>query len=448
MDSFDLVVIGAGSGGIAAARRAASYGASVVVVEARQIGGTCVNAGCIPKKITHNAAVIAEALGDAAGYGFRAERGRFDWSGFRRRRDAYIERLNGIYDANLKKEGVHQISGRARFVGPEKLEVSGRVLTTRHALIATGGYPRVPEIPGAQLGITSNGFFQLEEQPRHLAVVGTGYIGVEFATMTRLLGTRVGLFSRYEDVLHQFDAMVQEELKQHLLDIGVELHLSSEPQRISRTQAGLLKVTVDQGREVDGFDSLVWAVGRAPASDGLGLRSVGVVTDSSGFVQVDEYQNTNVQGVYAVGDVTGRHPLTPVAIAAARKLADRLFGGETGARLDYEQIPTVVFSSPPVASVGLTEAEAKAAHGDDVKVYTTRFTNLFHAVTERKPKSAMKLLTAGAEERVVGIHVVGAGADEMIQGFAVAMRAGATKKDFDRTVAVHPTAAEELVTMR
>ncbi len=449
MQSFDFIVIGGGSGGIAAARRAASYGARVVVIEARKMGGTCVNVGCVPKKIMFNAATVGEVLHDAQGFGFRAERGKFDWPAVKKRRDAYVQKLNRIYESNLDNDGIERLSGRARIVGSGIVEVDGLSLKAPHILVATGGYPKVPDIPGAQLGMTSNGFFELTEQPRHVAVVGTGYIGVELAGIFSLLGAKVCLFSRYDDVIHHFDPFLREHLMARLQEIGVQVYPNSEPRRISRTEAGQLRVTTLEGKDVDGFDTLLWAIGRRPASESLGLEKLGVAMDDAGHVLVDQYQNTNVAGVYAVGDVTGRFPLTPVAIAAGRCLSDRLFGGRPDAHLEYEQIPTVVFSHPPVGTVGLTEDEARAKYGqDEVKVYTTRFVNLYYALSERKPRSAMKLVTAGADEKVVGIHVLGMGADEMIQGFAVAMRAGATKRDFDRTVAVHPTAAEELVTLR
>lgn len=446
--SFDLIVIGGGSGGLAAARRAASYGARVALIEARRIGGTCVNVGCIPKKVMYHAASIAEALSDAASYGFRADSGRFDWAAVRQRRDAYIARLNGIYAHHLAQEGVTLFEGRAQLSSARTVEVAGRVLQADHVLLATGGYPRVPQIPGAQLGITSNGFFELTEAPRNVAVVGAGYVGVELSSILRLLGARVTLFARSDALLHTMDPWISEHVLDGLLELGVEVLPRSEAQRVTRSETGALKLTTVSGREVDGFDVLLWATGRSPASSGMGLESLGVRLDARGHVLVDAFQNTNVKGLYAVGEVTGRLPLTPVAIAAGRRLMDRLFGGQADACLDYEGVPSVVFSHAPVGTVGLTEAEAEARHPGQVRVYTTRFTNLYHALTERKPKTAMKLITVGPTQKVVGIHVVGRGADEMIQGFAVALRCGATKADFDRTVAVHPTASEELVTMR
>ncbi|HEX2736125.1 MAG TPA: glutathione-disulfide reductase [Polyangiaceae bacterium] len=447
-DSFDFIVLGAGSGGMAAARRAARHGAKVVLIEARKLGGTCVNTGCVPKKVMFNAANIAEFLQDAASYGFRVDRGKFDWAGLCARRDAYVSRLTSIYEYNLAKEGVELILGRGRVI-PGGVEVGGRTLRAAHVLIATGGYPHVPEIPGAQLGVTSNGFFELRDLPKQAAVIGAGYIGVELAGILRSLGSRVSVFSRHHEVLPRFDVMLREQLGERMLEAGIELHRSQVVKRLSRVQDGLLKVTTEAGTEHDGFDVAVWAVGRAPASSGIGLDTLGVKFDAKGFIETDTFQNTNVPGVYAVGDVTGRLPLTPVAIAAGRRLADRLFGGEPDAQLDYENVPTVVFSHPPLATVGLSEFEAGERFGvSQVKVFSSRYTSLYHGVTERKPKSAVKLVTVGPEQRVVGLHAIGIGSDELVQGFAVALRLGATKRDFDRTVAVHPTAAEELVTLR
>ncbi len=447
--SFDLIVIGGGSGGIAAARRAAAHGARVALVEPRNLGGTCVNVGCVPKKVMFNAATVGETLQSAVAYGFKAERGKFDWSGFKKKRDEYIAFLNGVYAKNLQKDGVELVVGRGRLTEPGTVEVGGRRLSAPHVLIAVGGYPKVPEIPGAQLGITSNGFFELKEQPRNVAIVGTGYIGVELAGIFALLGTKVCLFSRYDDVLHHFDDTIRERLMAHLVENGVEVHPQAEPTRVSRMESGLLKVTTSDGKDTQGFDQLLWAIGRAPASAGLGLDALGVATDERGYISVDDFQNTSVTGVYAVGDVTGRHPLTPVAIAAGRRLADRLFDGQEQARIDYDMVPTVVFSHPPVGTVGASERDAIARHGEgSVKTYVRTFTSLYDAFTERKAKTTMKLVVVGEEERVVGLHVVGKGADEMVQGFAVAMRCGATKADFDRTVAIHPTSAEEFVTLR
>lgn len=447
--SFDYLVIGGGSGGLASARRAAAYGARVALVESHRLGGTCVNTGCVPKKVMYNAARLADALDDLPGYGLRGERGQFDWASVKKRRDAYIERLNAMYATHLQRDSVTRIHGRAKLTAGGQVEVDGLRYQAPHVLLAVGGYPKIPDLPGAQLGITSDGFFELSEQPRRVAIVGSGYIGVELSSIFNSLGSKVTLLSRYDDVLPRFDQLIHDELKQHFVEAGINLQPHSEVVQVKRVERGKLQLNTHDDRELGTVDCLIWAVGRAPASHGLGLEAASIERDAAGFIRVDEQQNTSRAGFYAVGDVTGQSGLTPVAIAAGRRLADRLFGNQPEARLDYENIPTVVFCRPPLATVGLTEAQAVEKYGrTQVKVYTSRFTNLYYALTPHKPKTAMKLVTAGPEERVVGIHVIGMGADEMIQGFTVAVRMGATKHDFDRTVAVHPTAAEELVTLR
>lgn len=448
MHDYDYLVIGGGSGGLASARRASAHGARVALVENGKLGGTCVNVGCVPKKIMYNAAAAAELLHDAPGYGFDVEVPPHDWASLVRRRNAYVERLNGIYARNLEVDGVERIDGWARFAAPRVVVVGERELRSEHVLIATGGRPRVPDIRGAELGITSDGFFALAERPERVAVVGGGYIAVELAGILRSLGSEVSIFLRSERLLRRFDPMLREVLIEEMTQRGISFEVCHEIERIERGENGALRCVSNQGVSHDGFDCLLWAIGRKPSTEDLGLEHAGVERDAEGHVRVDEFQNTSGEGVYAVGDVTGRWPLTPVAIAAGRRLADRLFGGEPDARLDYEFIPTVIFSHPPIGTVGMTEDEARDQHASDVKVYTSRFTNLYHAVTEHRSRTAIKLVTVGAKERVVGVHVIGTAADEMIQGFAVAVKMGATKADLDRTVAIHPTAAEELVTMR
>lgn len=449
MKQFDLVVLGGGSGGLAAARRAASYGASVAVVESRKLGGTCVNVGCVPKKVMFNAASLAETSAYYPGYGFKLDNPKLDWGTLKKRRDAYVERLNAIYADNLKRESVTLFEGYGKLLDASTVEVNGVQLKASHVLIAVGGYPKVPDIPGAQLGLTSNGFFALKEQPKSVAIVGTGYIGVELAGIFRALGSEVSLYSKYDTVLPHFDALLRTELLSHLTKQGVVMNPHTEVTRVSRTESGKLKVNADDDKDSPGYDCLVWATGRAPATSSLGLEQAQVALTSSGYIKVDAFQNTTAQGVYAVGDATEGWHLTPVAIAAGRKLADRLFGGQPTAAVDTSVVPTVIFSHPPIGTVGLTTEQAYAKYGkNQVKEYTSRFTNMFYALDERKPKTAMKLVCAGSERKVVGAHVIGLGADEMIQGFAVAVRMGATKADFDATIAVHPTAAEEFVTMR
>ncbi len=446
--SFDLIAIGGGSGGLACAQRAAQYGARAAVIEPQRLGGTCVNVGCVPKKVMWNAAAVGLALGDAHDYGFEDAGGRgHDWRELKARRDAYVERLNGIYARNLATKGIEHVRGAARFLDPHTLEVNGERISARHVVIATGGVPVVPDLPGAQLGITSDGFFALAERPRRVAVVGSGYIACELAGAFRELGSEVELFVRKDRLLGHFDTMLGDGLARELRALGIEIHERVIPAAAREHAAGKVLVAQD-GREFGDFDCLLWAIGRAPNVAGLRLDRAGVACDAAGHVLTDDYQDTNVPGVHAIGDVTGRAALTPVAIAAGRRLADRLFGGQSQRRLEYRDIPTVVFTHPPIGTVGATEAQARAAHGDAVKIYKAEFTPMYHAVTARKTRTDMKLVCVGAEERIVGLHVIGHGADEMLQGFAVAVRMGATKRDFDDTVAIHPTSAEEFVTMR
>ena len=444
---LDLIVIGGGSGGIALANRAASYGAKVALVEAGRLGGTCVNVGCVPKKIMWNAAFIAHVFHEAGDYGFSARLERFEWGALKKSRDDYVAWLNGRYQAGLEKYGVEWVRGRARFDGPRSVVVGGARLEAPHVAIATGGRPVVPKWKGADLGITSDGFFELAQQPRRVAIVGAGYVAVELAGVFRALGSEVVLLVRRAGVLMSFDELLREAVMREMAADGIEIHTHTHVREAVREAQGIALHCIE-GLKVAGLDCVLWAVGREPNVEELNLAAAGAETDAAGHVVTDEWQNTSAAGTYAVGDVTGREALTPVAIAAGRRLADRLFGGRPDRKLVYENIPTVIFSHPPVGTVGLTEAEARSRFGDAVKVYCTEFTPLFHAFTQRKVKCAMKLVTVGKEEKIVGCHVFGAGADEMLQGFAVAVRMGATKRDFDDTVAIHPTSAEELVTMR
>jgi len=444
---FDLFVIGGGSGGLAAAQRAAEYGASVAVAEAGPLGGTCVNVGCVPKKLMWYAAEIAEKMADAPGYGFTVEVGGHDWAQLKASRDAYIERLNGIYAGNLEKKQVTLMRGRAGFAANGDVVVDGKRCQAAHVVIATGGRPGVPVIEGAELGMTSDDFFALQARPDRVLIVGSGYVAVELGGVFRALGSEVTIATRRDGVLRDFDPLLRECLMDQMRRDGISLETGVVPAAASRGDEGLELLAID-GRRLGGFDALLWAIGREPNIEQLELDKVGVRTDEVGFIPVDEWQDTNVEGIHAVGDVTGRAALTPVAIAAGRRLADRLFGGMPERRLDYECIPTVIFSHPPIGTVGLAEPEAHARYGDQVRVYEGRFNPMFHALTERKVPAAVKLITVGEEERIVGCHVIGHGADEMLQGFAVALRMGATKQDFDDTVAIHPTTAEELVTLR
>ncbi len=447
-NKFDLIVIGGGSGGIAHARRAAEYGASVAVIESGPLGGTCVNVGCVPKKVMWYAASQMHHADHAADYGFDMDVRGHDWPTVKERRDAYVTRLNGIYERNLDNSGVTTILGAAKFVDAHTVAVGEDEYTAERIVIATGGRPMVPEIRGADLGITSDGFFELEERPQRVLVVGSGYIAVELAGVLNGLGSDVQLVVRKDRILRGFDIMLSELLMEAICKDGVALDVGVVPAAVEKTDDGLMLHSED-GRSFGPFDAVLWAIGRAPNSEWLDLEKAGVERDDGGYIPTDLYQQTNVEHIFALGDVTGRAQLTPVAIAAGRRLADRLYGGMEGRHLDYELIPTVIFSHPPIGTVGLTEAQARAKHGDDnIKIYTSGFIPMYYALGEKKQRSMMKLITAGEEEKVVGCHIIGDGADEMLQGFAVAIRMGATKSDFDDTVAIHPSNAEELVTMR
>ena len=445
--AFDLICVGGGSGGLACAQRAAEYGAKAAVIESGRLGGTCVNVGCVPKKVMWNAASLALGLQDAADYGFRVTADGNDWALLKAKRDAYVLRLNKIYERNLEAKGVTYVRGAARFMDKNTLQVGGRLLRAAHIVIATGGAPWVPDLPGADLGITSDGFFELEQRPKRVAVIGSGYIACELAGAFHELGTQVELFIRKDHVLRHFEVMLGTSLMREMRAQGITIHDHIAPAAL-REEAGLKTLVAVDGREFPGFDAVLWAVGREPNVANLDLQRSGVKLDDGDFVVSDEYQNTNIPGVYAIGDVSGRAQLTPVAIAAGRLLSDRLFGGRKDSRLDYRMIPTVVFTHPPIGTVGASEAEARALHGDAVKVFVADFTPMYHALTTRKTHTDMKLVCVGPELKIVGCHIIGHGADEMLQGFAVAIRMGATKRDFDATVAIHPTSAEELVTMR
>lgn len=447
-DNYDLIVIGGGSGGLAAAQRAAEYGARVLLAESGRLGGTCVNVGCVPKKVMWNAAEIASSVHDAEGYGFHIFGATNDWSALKRTRDAYIERLNGIYERNLLNRKVELVRGYARFAGPHTVHVAGRTVTAPHIVIATGGAPILPLIPGAEHGITSDGFFELKHRPERVAIVGSGYVAVEFAGIFAALGTSVTLAVRAETVLKSFDSMLGEAALNRLREDGVRVYTNVRMAEVQRVGSAFEIILRDE-RRIGPVDTVLWAIGRAPSVEGLGLDAAGVELNAYGYVSTDKYQTTNVPGVHAIGDVTGRAQLTPVAIAAGRRLSDRVFGGQTERHLSYENIPTVIFTHPPIGTVGLSEAAARDEYGDAaVKVYNSSFVPLYHALTTRKPRAMMKLVTVGPDEKIVGLHMIGEGADEMLQGFAVAVRMGASKKDFDDTVAIHPTSAEEFVTMR
>lgn len=449
MQHYDYLVIGGGSGGIASVNRAAMHGRRCALVEPGPIGGTCVNVGCVPKKIMWHAGQIADAIGRyGPDYGLSSGGTRLDWARLVASRGAYIERIHASYLSGLDRNRVTLVRGYASFVDPRTVEVDGQRYSAEHILVATGGRPQRPDIPGAELGIDSDGFFALREMPRRTAIVGAGYIAVELAGVLQALGSQTHLFVRHDAPLRHFDAMLGQTLVEVMRAEGPTLHAHAVPRSVRRNSDGSLELQLDDGRSHT-TDCLIWAIGRQPQTDGLGLPAAGVATDSRGHVIVDDYQDTNVPGIHAVGDVTGKVALTPVAVAAGRRLSERLFNGKPDERLDYRNIPTVVFSHPPIGTVGLSEAQAREQLGDaEVKVYQSAFTPMYSAVTRARQPARMKLVCAGPEQRIVGIHGIGYGMDEMLQCFAVALKMGATKRDFDNTVAIHPTAAEEFVTMR
>ena len=445
---YDLIAIGAGSGGLSAAERAAEYGKKTAVVENARLGGTCVNVGCVPKKVMWFASGIAETLHVAEGYGFDVALLDFSWEKLVAARENYIQGINDWYGNYLADSHIDHLRGTGRFIDAHTLDVDGQRYTADHIVIAPGGKPMLPDIPGVEHMITSDGFFALRQQPQRVAVLGAGYIAVELAGLLNGLGSEVSMLLRRDHFLASFDAMLRETLMEEMVNAGVNVIPSVAVERIEKRADGRLDIHCSRGISLEGYDALVCAIGREPNTAPLNLAGAGVHLDERGYIPTDAFQNTNIPGVYAVGDVTGRAQLTPVAIAAGRRLSDRLFNNMPTRKLDYENIPTVMFSHPPIGTIGLTEDEARAQHGEAVKVYQTGFTAMYHALAPQPQRTAMKLVCVGAEEKVVGLHIIGAGADEMLQGFAVAIKMGATKKDFDNTVAIHPTSSEELVTLR
>ncbi len=452
MNHFDFIAIGGGSGGIASAARASMHGAKVAIIEPRELGGTCVNRGCVPKKAMWYAAEIAHHSKLARDYGFDSRRGHLDWDKLVSTRENYISNIHKFYDGYLDRLNITHIKGYGKFVDAHTLEVNGEQYTADHIVIAPGGAPTIPAIDGAEMGITSDGFFELDHQPKKVLVAGSGYIAVELAGVLNALGSEVTLAFRKEGVLRSFDPMLSEALMEQMETDKIRMLKLHTPEKVIKTDDGTMTVHFETGPEAcasyEGFDCVIWAIGRKPLTEMLNLTAAGIEVNKRGYIPTDEFQNTNVEGVYAIGDITGRAQLTPVAIAAGRRLSRRLFNGESELKLDYDNIASVVFSHPPIGSVGYSEAEAVGHYGEEqIKVYTSRFTPMLTALTSHRQPAAMKLVCQGDDEKVVGLHVIGAGADEMLQGFAVAIKMGATKEDFDNTVAIHPTGAEEFVTM-
>ena len=444
---YDLIAIGGGSGGLAVVEQAARLGRKVAVIEARRIGGTCVNNGCVPKKVMWYAAQLAHAVDSASDFGVPARRTSTDWRKLVTGRDEYISNINDYWNNHVEENGIDHLTGHARFVDAKTIEVNGNHYSADHIVVATGGQPIVPSVAGAELGITSDGFFALREQPQRVAIVGGGYIAVELGGVLNALGSSVTVIAMEDRLMERFDPMISAVLESEMQRQGIRVQTGFQVAALARQTDGLAVASADDKR-LSGFDSVIWAVGRSPNTHNLNLQAAGIEVMASGIIPVDDYQNTNVSGIYAVGDITGRVALTPVAIAAGRRLAERLFNKQSDSKVDYANIPSVVFSHPPIGTVGMTETEARERHDEEVTVYASEFTPMRDALSAHGSVTAMKLVCAGQEQRVVGIHVIGDNADEMLQGFAVAVKMGATKADFDSTIAIHPSSAEELVTMK
>lgn len=447
---YDVIAIGAGSGGLSVVERAAEYGKKCAVVEAKKLGGTCVNIGCVPKKVMWFGAHIAEAIRDASSFGFDVEQKGFDWGKLVKNREQYINNITTWYEGYMVDKGVDILQGWGSFVDNHTVSVDGKTYTAETIVIAPGGFPLIPsETENAELGLSSDGFFELTEQPKKVAVIGNGYIGVELSGVFQALGTDTTLVSRSGLVLGGFDEMIRENLTNAMLESGCKNEYHFAVKKLERQADGTLTIYSTDGQSVAGFDQVIWAVGRQTLIAPLVLENIGLEANDHGFIEVDDCHKTAIDNIYAIGDVTGQPQLTPVAIRAGRFLAERLYNNKPDLKLDLNSVPTVIFSHPPVGTIGLAEHDARKQYGtDNVKVYTSIFTPMRYAFTEHQIKTALKLVVTGEDEKVVGIHIVGDGADEMLQGFAVAVQMGATKADFDATIAIHPSSSEELVTMR
>ena len=449
MREYDIIAIGGGSGGSATMNRAAMHGAKAAVIEGNIIGGTCVNVGCVPKKVMWYGAQVSETLKNyAADYGYTIGETSFDFKTLRKNREVYIERSRQAFSNNFNRNGVDYIEGYARFVDKNTVEVNGEHIRAKHIVIATGSYAFIPNVPGSELGGTSDDVFAWEELPESVSIIGAGYIAVELAGVLHALGVKTDLFVRKGGPLRGFDQGIVEVLVEEMKKNGQPLHTHKVPQKLEKLDNGDIQIHFEDGT-THTSQKVIWAVGRKANVHQLNLEAAGVELTERGFIQVDEYQNTTTPGIYALGDVSGEKELTPVAIKAGRTLAERLFNGKTDAKMDYELIPTVVFSHPAIGSIGLTQEQAEAKYGvENIKVYQSTFAGMYSAIIVHRQMTKLKLITLGEEEKVIGLHGIGGGIDEMIQGFAVAVKMGATKADFDATVAIHPTASEEFVTMR
>ncbi|WP_375148296.1 glutathione-disulfide reductase [Enterococcus mundtii] len=448
MKTYDYIVIGGGSGGIASANRAGMHGAKVLLIEGNELGGTCVNVGCVPKKVMWQASTILETIErDASSYGIQADVKHVDFKELVEKREKYIDFLHGAYQRGLDSNNVEAIKGYARFVDSQTVEVNGESYQANHILIATGGKPSKMTIPGGEYAIDSNGFFALTELPKSTIVLGAGYIAAELSGVLNGLGSEVMWAYRKERPLRTFDKMLSDNLIEMYQEAGIHTYANFTAREITKN-GDVYTVTFENGETLMA-ECVLFAGGRVPNTDALGIEKTNVELDEKGFIKVDKFQNTTDSHIYAIGDVIGKIDLTPVAIAAGRRLSERLFNGIENSYLDYDLVPTVVFTHPPIATIGLTEEQALTTYGEgQLKIYRSRFTPMYFALNDYRQKCEMKLICVGEEEKIVGLHAIGVGVDEMLQGFAVAIKMGATKADFDNTVAIHPTGAEEFVTMR
>ena len=447
MKNYDYIVIGGGSGGIASANRAAIHGANVLLIEGNQLGGVCVNMGCVPKKVMWQASNMLQMLhADVAGYGIRASVDEFRFEQLVKNREVYIQRLHQVYARGLELNKVTLIRGYAKFKSDDEVEVNGQLYKAPNILLATGGKPSKLDIPGGEYALDSNDFFALTKQPQKVVVIGAGYIAAELSGVMHGLGTQVHWAFRKDKPLRSFDEMLINHLVEKYKESGIKIYSNSIPKKIVK-QHEEVTVYFENGQNITA-EHVFFAGGRTPNTQELGLENTAVQMNEKGIVVVDKFQNTTAKGIYAVGDIIGKIDLTPVAIAAGRRLSERLFNSKTDEYQDYHLVPTVVFTHPPIATIGLTEEEALREYNGEIQVYRSKFTPMYYALGEQRQKCEMKLICLGKEEKIIGLHAIGLGVDEMLQGFAVAIKMGATKKDFDDTVAIHPTGAEEFVTMR
>jgi len=440
--NFDLIVLGGGSGGIASAVRSAMHGAKVAVIEQQYLGGTCVNVGCVPKKVMWYGAHMQSLIGQAADYGFNITQSTFNWSSLCTARDKYIARLRKLYEARFDSLNIEFINGLGKFTSPNHIDVSGKTYQAKHIIIATGGKPKMPALPGIEHALSSDDFFQLAEQPKKVAIVGSGYIAVEIAGVLNTLGSDVSLFCRKEFPLSSFDVDIQKHFVKQARQDNINIYNYHQPLALNDRYT----IEFDKGTYKD-FDAIFFAIGREANIDNIGLELLDISKTNNGKIKIDEYQNTSIKHHYALGDITDAAELTPVAIKAGRQLAERLFNNQATAKLDSNLIPTVVFSHPPIATIGLTETQARQQY-QDIKIYSSQFNPMLDALSEIKTPTLMKLICQGENEKIVGLHMMGNDCDEILQGFAVAIKMGATKADFDNTIAIHPSSAEELVTLK